>query len=333
MQPVVVPMVSVVVPNYNYAKYLPQRMESIFGQSFQDFEIILLDDASTDNSAELIEGYRAHPKVSVVEVNARNSGSPFRQWEKGLSLAKGKYVWIAEADDLAHSDFLLHTVAALEHWPQASFAMTMSDLIDGDGAPSDHKSFDGCRPDGKTLLYDGRKFLASRIRIMNPCYNASQALIRRSSWVNMKRKDYASMRYCGDWLFWTEMLLGGDVAEVHLPLNSWRIHGNSTTDRSKVNFAGIKENQLVLRRLMDLDGVLPRDVRRTLKYRYYRNYLRDRDLMSEAEKREIEHDFFLPLGVTGSSYRWLSAYKHMMSPVIRLLGGGVNVRPLSRLPE
>ena len=105
MQPVVVPMVSVVVPNYNYAKYLPQRMESIFGQSFQNFEIILLDDASTDNSAELIEGYRAHPKVSVVEVSARNSGSPFRQWEKGLSLAKGKYVWIAEADDLAHSDF------------------------------------------------------------------------------------------------------------------------------------------------------------------------------------------------------------------------------------
>lgn len=49
--------VSVIVPNYNYARYLPIRIESILNQSFQDFELILLDDASTDNSIQILEKY------------------------------------------------------------------------------------------------------------------------------------------------------------------------------------------------------------------------------------------------------------------------------------
>ena len=83
--------VSVIVPNYNYAAYLEERIESVLNQSYQDFELIILDDCSTDNSRILIEQYRSDPHVSHIVYNEVNTGSPFKQWAKGIELAKGEY--------------------------------------------------------------------------------------------------------------------------------------------------------------------------------------------------------------------------------------------------
>ena len=80
------PAVSVIVPNFNHAPYLAQRIDSILAQTFADFELILLDDCSTDSSREVIERYREHPKVAHIVVNERNSGSTFAQWRRGLAL-------------------------------------------------------------------------------------------------------------------------------------------------------------------------------------------------------------------------------------------------------
>ena len=100
------PLVSVIVPNYNHAPFLRLRLDSIFNQTFQDFEVIILDDCSTDNSKEIIEEYRNRPQVSHVVYNETNSGSPFKQWAKGFDLAQGEYIWIAESDDWAELAFL-----------------------------------------------------------------------------------------------------------------------------------------------------------------------------------------------------------------------------------
>src|SRR5690349_3561194 len=106
------PKVSVIVPNYNHARYLKQRIDSVLNQTFTDFELILLDDHSTDESLSIIENYRNHPRVSAIILNAENSGSTFRQWRKGLEQAKGQFVWIAESDDSADANFLEKTVEA-----------------------------------------------------------------------------------------------------------------------------------------------------------------------------------------------------------------------------
>lgn len=99
-------MVSIILPNYNHYTYLPKRLDSILNQTYQDFEVILLDDASTDDSIFLLEKYKNHPKVSHFIKNKENSGSPFIQWHKGLLLAKGEITWIAESDDVCDLDFL-----------------------------------------------------------------------------------------------------------------------------------------------------------------------------------------------------------------------------------
>ena len=88
-------MLSVIIPNYCHARYLKERIESILAQSYQDFELIILDDCSTDNSREIIEQYRSNPRVKHIVYNEQNSGSPFVQWQRGFTLASGEYIWIA----------------------------------------------------------------------------------------------------------------------------------------------------------------------------------------------------------------------------------------------
>ena len=88
------PKVSVIVPNYNHEPYLRQRIDSILNQSYQDFELILLDDCSVDNSRDILMAYKNHPKVTQLVFNEQNSANTFKQWNKGIELAKGEYIWI-----------------------------------------------------------------------------------------------------------------------------------------------------------------------------------------------------------------------------------------------
>src|SRR5690606_4865216 len=94
------PRVSVIVPNYNYARYLEKRLQSIFDQTFQDFELLYLDDASTDDSEAVFARFAGDPRVRAFR-NQTNGGNVFKQWNKGVREAKGEYIWLAEADDLA----------------------------------------------------------------------------------------------------------------------------------------------------------------------------------------------------------------------------------------
>ncbi|GGH45975.1 glycosyltransferase family 2 protein [Mangrovimonas yunxiaonensis] len=98
--------VSIILPNYNHAPYLEERLDSILNQTYTNFELIILDDNSSDNSLDILQAFKSHKKVSHFIVNRKNSGSPFEQWKKGLDLAKGDYVWIAESDDKSDYDFL-----------------------------------------------------------------------------------------------------------------------------------------------------------------------------------------------------------------------------------
>src|ERR1700730_12479921 len=91
------PKVSVIIPNYNHAPYLRQRINTVLRQTFQDFEVILMDDCSTDEGRSIIAEYAVGPRVKV-QLNERNSGSTFKQWKKGITLARGEYIWIAESD-------------------------------------------------------------------------------------------------------------------------------------------------------------------------------------------------------------------------------------------
>jgi glycosyltransferase involved in cell wall biosynthesis len=107
------PLVSVIIPNYNHASHLKRRIDTVLNQTFTDFEVIILDDCSADGSREIIESYRTNSKIAHIILNEVNSGSPFLQWRKGIELANGEWVWIAESDDYADLNFLQVVLSSL----------------------------------------------------------------------------------------------------------------------------------------------------------------------------------------------------------------------------
>jgi glycosyltransferase involved in cell wall biosynthesis len=130
------PKVSVIVPNYNHAEYLRLRLDSIFNQTFKDFEVIILDDFSSDDSLSLINSYCSHPSVAHIEVNSKNSGSAFKQWEKGIKLAKGEWIWIAESDDYADTSFLESMIALINKQTDIGLAYCDSVIVDSNNTRS-----------------------------------------------------------------------------------------------------------------------------------------------------------------------------------------------------
>ncbi len=124
-----IPKVSVIIPNYNHARYLEKRIQSVLDQTYQDFEIIYLDDASTDKSDQVFAKFENDARIRAV-LNTRNSGTPFIQWNKGVREARGEYVWLAEADDFADPRLLETLVGMLDENPGVSVAYCKSWVVD-----------------------------------------------------------------------------------------------------------------------------------------------------------------------------------------------------------
>lgn len=232
------PVVSVIIPNYNYATFLPQRINSILDQSFADFELILLDDASSDWSAEILKRYeREDARIKIVIINKCNSGSPFKQWKRGLELADGKYIWIAESDDYADLSFLEKTVSLLEKHQEAVYCSTCSYLVDEAGdilhEDMDHWNEKMLNCTANYTCVEGVDYVVKKMYWKNHVYNASGVLFRKDAFLKLPNYEWASMHYCGDWLFWTMMALHGEILEIHERLNYFRQHPVSVTASSK----------------------------------------------------------------------------------------------------
>lgn len=99
------PLVSVIIPNYCHAPYLEQRITSVLNQTYTNFEVIILDDNSPDNSVEIINQFKNDEHIKHIVVNEKNSGSTFIQWNRGIELSQGEIIWIAESDDYCEPTF------------------------------------------------------------------------------------------------------------------------------------------------------------------------------------------------------------------------------------
>ena len=226
------PTVSVIVPNYNHAPYLRLRLDSIFNQTYQDFEVIILDDCSTDNSKEIIEEYHDRPQVSHIIYNEANGGSPFKQWAKGFGLAQGKYIWIAESDDWAESSFLKEMVNILNTKENLSLAFSASTI--SSNPQLELKAYES------SLEIQGIQFIKSKMIISNGIPNASAVLFKKTL-LNLIPTDYQNFRGAGDCLFWIYLCECGNIYYLSTPLNHFRIHSNNTTQKCQNDGTVCKE--------------------------------------------------------------------------------------------
>lgn len=123
---------SVLIPNYNHALCLPESLGAILSQSYCPLEIIVADDASTDNSIEVLESFAKKYKIIRIVKNKRNLGAVGNA-NKLLELAKGKYVYFASADDRVIPGFFEQSIKMLEQYPHAGLCSGLAQLMNESG--------------------------------------------------------------------------------------------------------------------------------------------------------------------------------------------------------
>lgn len=234
------PLVSVIIPNYNHAKYLDERIRSVLTQTYQNFELIILDDKSTDNSLEVINKYRDNPHVSHIVVNKENSGSTFKQWHKGFELAKGELIWIAESDDKCEKELLEKLISFFEKEPRCVLAYTESVFFrDADGSLIKTHTYKDSE------LYAGADFISKKMSEGCAIANASSAIFVKSIALTVNDQ-YTTYKGAGDRLFWIEIAEHGYVGVDYHSLNFYRVHDNNSTHRNYREGINQKEDFKIL---------------------------------------------------------------------------------------
>jgi SAM-dependent methyltransferase len=239
--------ISVVVPSYNYAHYLPERLNSILRQDYPIFEILFLDDKSKDNSCELAHEILSRQSIDYrIVANEENSGSVFKQWKKGVDLARGTHVWIAESDDSSADNFISETRKGFQI-SEVVLSYCESKQIDETGhllannylayvSDIDEKLW------RSGFVMDGHE-AAKSLCIKNIIPNVSAVLFKAEtlrSVLELHIDHILNYRVAGDWLVYVLLLQQGRLAFTPQPANSHRRHVNSVT-LSAFNSSQLKE--------------------------------------------------------------------------------------------
>lgn len=285
------PTVSVIVPNYNHAQFLKQRIDSILEQSHQDFELILLDDCSSDNSREVMEQYRGNPHVSRIVYNETNSGSAFRQWDKGIALAKGEWIWVAESDDYAEPTFLDRLMAEVPKVPDCVLAFTKTWWVDENGNRLWNNS------EGNTThVHQSKEFIHKRLATNCPIANVSECIFRRDKFRPEESHRYEHMRLCGDWFFYLLLAEQGSVIEVKAPLNFYRQHNSNISSEAEHRGLTFLEGTDVLDYMIEHCGLKTSDYARgwgKMWAQYELKYDFPPEVKKAVKKRLNRHHFIV----------------------------------------
>lgn len=213
------PLVSVIMPNYNYKPFLVQAIESILNQSVSDIELIIIDDASTDGSCEIIDSYIAKDKRISAIYHTKNSGIS-KSMNNGIAACRGKFIAFMNSDDiwienkLSEQLKILMTDEKLMVWSNA-------EIIDRHGNDTGqsftqlHEAIEK-KKSGKVFdeLLRGNFIMLSSFMALRSILN--------------KKKFYKKIKYLNDWLFFTELAKDYEYCFIDAPLVKYRIHGNNT---------------------------------------------------------------------------------------------------------
>lgn len=224
--------VSVIVPNFNYRRFLKERVRSILCQTYKDFEILYVDDGSSDGSNEVMTLFASDRRLRT-RMCKENSGTVYRRWNEAAQDASGHWLWFANADDSAHPRFLERLMGLVDGNPRVAIAHSNVAIMNESGQlisdrfysteevmahlASDHVA-DGTQ---ELLFLTGGLYLRT----------ASAAIIRRDAFVDVGGFD-TRLWGLADYDLYLKLLHAHDLAYAAEPLTYFRSHGLSTTSNT-----------------------------------------------------------------------------------------------------
>lgn len=229
------PLVSIIVPCYNHAQYLRQRLDTIYQQTYQNFEVILLDDASTDNSVELLSEYAdKYSEKTRIYINDTNTGSPFHQWKMGFDLAKGELYWIAESDDYCELNFLEEMIKPFSD-PAVTLACSKISILNESTGSIENTNWFYQYADRDIMEYTmtSATFTKHILGYNNELCNVSGLLFRRPGVIPAEvETTFCNMKASGDYFFYLWLCRGGCISFIYKTTDYFRRHKNCTSYRA-----------------------------------------------------------------------------------------------------
>lgn len=231
-------MVSVIIPMYNAEKFIEPCLISVLGQTFTNFEIIVVDDCSTDNSYKIVESYipKSGGRLKLIQMK-NNSGNPAAPYNRGLAFARGKYVYFVDNDDLILNYTLEYFYKFAEQFnldvvhTDKRYEFQSEDKIQ---FPLPSQVTVGANHGGKIYEFPTMESDNVLERLIKLCGNG----FSRPAWTSFVRRDFLiendiifhSLPWGVDTIWTFEvMFLAKRVARTPQPLYIWRLHPNSTS--------------------------------------------------------------------------------------------------------
>jgi glycosyltransferase involved in cell wall biosynthesis len=223
--------ISVIVPVYNLEQYIVDTIQSVLAQTYQHFELIVIDDGSTDRTAEICESFN-EPKLKLIR--QKNQGANAAR-NAGLRVAQGDYIAFLDGDDLWLPEKLAKHIEHLEQSPEVGISYSQSAFIDEAGEPMG--------------LYQMPKLTDITIRDIlcrNPISNGSCAVLRKEVFEGIKFQDnlYGTEQY----FYWDERLQGSQDLDCWFRIalqTDWKMEGiPEILTRYRVNSNGLSAKLL-----------------------------------------------------------------------------------------
>ena len=230
----IIPSVSVIIPVYNQHAYVEQAINSVLNQSYSNYELIIIDDASTDKSLEIIRQYSDYPKISI-HTNKTNQEC-VKTFNKGISLAKGQYFSILASDDTWEPTFLEKCLIELNKNPKAAFCYTRVNIMNSSGKK---------KPRIKDRIkhndnYFGNEF-ENIVRWLNPIPH--HATVVRKKMVEEIGVYDENLITTHDWDLWLRLSKKFPAVFINEYLANYRVHDSNIT--LKRSSSGIKEKFII----------------------------------------------------------------------------------------
>lgn len=233
------PTLSIIIPSYNHARFLNKRLQSILNQTYTDWELIIIDDYSSDSSLEILSEFAKNnpSKIKYFISHESNSGSGYFSWQKGIELAQTKYIWIAETDDYSEPTFLEELIEVLEKNENTSLAFCVSNYVENDIIiyDSTRRTKDLNVEENSFKIISSQLFL-SKMPLETYITNASSVVFKKPT--EPISKEIFCNKQSSDLFLWTLLVQNHSVAFLNKKLNYFRRHQDSTT--VKMNATSLK---------------------------------------------------------------------------------------------
>lgn len=215
-------LMSIGIPAYNNGDYIGETIESILAQSYENLELVIVDDNSTDNTYEVISAYAQRDSRVHVYKNETNLGMS-GNWNRCLELTQGEYLKLVCADDLLSRDMVAREIAVLEEHPEVVLVSSDTRLVDLNGNYRGwYKRYK------KRGLVDGREVIRKGF-FSQDLFGAPQANTFRRRAFEQIGGFSSEFHYIVDYDFFVEIAKLGKIYIIHEPLNYFRVRGDSNT--------------------------------------------------------------------------------------------------------